>query len=149
MCICTHTYTHPKLVTGQCLREGNIHLWAQMYATEGFRIKCRLVGALGKGTRGIFFYFSVILHSHDIAIVIKSSRNCSSCPRFCSASLSFRLSQNLDGVVIELLFRQSKISEVLGGSGYNSDRLCLPYIPQLTGMSSGQSLPPTSAFPAR
>ncbi|EHH21945.1 hypothetical protein EGK_05120, partial [Macaca mulatta] len=43
-----------------------------------------------------------------------------------------RLSQNLDGVVIELLFRQSKISEVLGGSGYNSDRLCLPYIPQLT-----------------
>uniref|UniRef100_A0A2K5PZE5 Protein EFR3 homolog B n=1 Tax=Cebus imitator TaxID=2715852 RepID=A0A2K5PZE5_CEBIM len=43
-----------------------------------------------------------------------------------------RLSQNLDGVVTELLFRQSKISEVLGGSGYNSDRLCLPYIPQLT-----------------
>uniref|UniRef100_A0A8C0LMG4 EFR3 homolog B n=1 Tax=Canis lupus dingo TaxID=286419 RepID=A0A8C0LMG4_CANLU len=43
-----------------------------------------------------------------------------------------RLSQNLDGVVIEFLFRQSKISEVLGGSGYNSDRLCLPYIPQLT-----------------
>ncbi|XP_020943430.1 protein EFR3 homolog B isoform X3 [Sus scrofa] len=43
-----------------------------------------------------------------------------------------RLSQNLDGVVIELLFRQSKISEVLGGSGYNADRLCLPYIPQLT-----------------
>ena len=50
--------------------------------------------------------------------------------------LSPRLSQNLDGVVIELLFRQSKISEVLGGSGYNADRLCLPYIPQLTGMSS-------------
>ncbi|MEJ1287249.1 EFR3 homolog B [Cricetulus griseus] len=43
-----------------------------------------------------------------------------------------RLSPNLDGVVIEFLFRQSKISEVLGGSGYNSDRLCLPYIPQLT-----------------
>ncbi|KAB0400769.1 hypothetical protein E2I00_006017 [Balaenoptera physalus] len=43
-----------------------------------------------------------------------------------------RLSQNLDGVVIEFLFRQSKISEVLGGSGYNADRLCLPYIPQLT-----------------
>ncbi|MBV96231.1 Protein EFR3 B, partial [Eschrichtius robustus] len=42
------------------------------------------------------------------------------------------LSQNLDGVVIEFLFRQSKISEVLGGSGYNADRLCLPYIPQLT-----------------
>ncbi|XP_027706302.1 protein EFR3 homolog B isoform X2 [Vombatus ursinus] len=43
-----------------------------------------------------------------------------------------RLSQSLDQVVIELLFRQSKISEVLGGSGYNSDRLCTPYIPQLT-----------------
>lgn len=43
-----------------------------------------------------------------------------------------RLAQNLDGVVIEFLFRQSKISEVLGGSGYNADRLCLPYIPQLT-----------------
>lgn len=46
-----------------------------------------------------------------------------------------RLSQNVDGVVIELLFRQSNISEVLGGSGYNADRLCLPYIPQLTGRS--------------
>ncbi|XP_031322544.1 protein EFR3 homolog B isoform X5 [Camelus dromedarius] len=45
---------------------------------------------------------------------------------------TIRLSQNLDGVVIEFLFRQSKISEVLGGSGYNSDRLCLPYVPQLT-----------------
>lgn len=56
--------------------------------------------------------------------------------------LSFRLSQNLDGVVIEFLFRQSKISEVLGGSGYNSDRLCLPYIPQLTGMRSGPGFPP-------
>ncbi|KAM9721756.1 protein EFR3 homolog B isoform 6-T6 [Dama dama] len=43
-----------------------------------------------------------------------------------------RLTHNLDGVVIELLFRQSKISEVLGGSGYNADRLCVPYIPQLT-----------------
>lgn len=43
-----------------------------------------------------------------------------------------RLSQNLEGVLIEFLFRQSKISEVLGGSGYNSDRLCLPYVPQLT-----------------
>ncbi|XP_037668987.1 protein EFR3 homolog B isoform X1 [Choloepus didactylus] len=43
-----------------------------------------------------------------------------------------RLSQNLDGVEIELLFCQSKISEVLGGSGYNSDRLCMPYTPQLT-----------------
>ncbi|XP_074066064.1 protein EFR3 homolog B isoform X3 [Macrotis lagotis] len=41
-------------------------------------------------------------------------------------------SKDLDQVVIDFLFRQSKISEVLGGSGYNSDRLCTPYIPQLT-----------------
>ena len=56
-------------------------------------------------------------------------------------SLSPRLTHNLDGVVIELLFRQSKISEVLGGSGYNADRLCVPYIPQLTGRSSARALP--------
>ncbi|XP_038627303.1 protein EFR3 homolog B isoform X1 [Tachyglossus aculeatus] len=43
-----------------------------------------------------------------------------------------RLSRSLDRVVTEVLFRQSKISEVLGGSGYNSDRLCTPYTPQLT-----------------
>uniref|UniRef100_A0A8D0GA87 EFR3 homolog B n=1 Tax=Sphenodon punctatus TaxID=8508 RepID=A0A8D0GA87_SPHPU len=43
-----------------------------------------------------------------------------------------RLSTNLDRLVPEVLFRQSKISEVLGGSGYNSDRLSTPYIPQLT-----------------
>lgn len=56
-------------------------------------------------------------------------------------SVSSRLSQNLDGVVIEFLFRQSKISEVLGGSGYNSDRLCLPYVPQLTGRPFARALP--------
>ncbi|XP_013913117.1 PREDICTED: protein EFR3 homolog B isoform X2 [Thamnophis sirtalis] len=43
-----------------------------------------------------------------------------------------RLSRNLDHLGPEILFRQSKISEVLGGSGYNSDRLSTPYIPQLT-----------------
>ncbi|KAJ7341370.1 hypothetical protein JRQ81_005388 [Phrynocephalus forsythii] len=43
-----------------------------------------------------------------------------------------RLSRNLDCLGPEILFRQSKISEVLGGSGYNSDRLSTPYIPQLT-----------------
>ena len=42
---------------------------------------------------------------------------------------------------MDFLFRQSKISEVLGGSGYNSDRLCLPYIPQLTGRHSVPALP--------
>lgn len=82
--------------------------------------------------------------------MIKASGDFSSCPQSYSASsLSSRLSPNLDGVVIEFLFRQSKISEVLGGSGYNSDRLCLPYIPQLTGMNSGQGFQPTSAFPVR
>ncbi|XP_060040541.1 LOW QUALITY PROTEIN: protein EFR3 homolog B-like, partial [Erinaceus europaeus] len=50
---------------------------------------------------------------------------------FCGEA-QVRFLKNLDGVAIEFLFRQSKISEVLGGSGYNSDRLCLPYIPQLT-----------------
>ncbi|XP_060610694.2 protein EFR3 homolog B isoform X1 [Anolis sagrei] len=43
-----------------------------------------------------------------------------------------RLSRNLDRLGPEILFRQSKISEVLGGSGYNSDRLSTPYVPQLT-----------------
>uniref|UniRef100_A0A8D2J6Y1 Protein EFR3 homolog B n=3 Tax=Varanus komodoensis TaxID=61221 RepID=A0A8D2J6Y1_VARKO len=43
-----------------------------------------------------------------------------------------RLSRNLDRLGSEILFRQSKISEVLGGSGYNSDRLSTPYVPQLT-----------------
>ena len=44
-----------------------------------------------------------------------------------------RLSKNLDRLGPEVFFWQSKISEVLGGSGYNSDRLSTPYIPQLTG----------------
>ncbi|XP_077187391.1 protein EFR3 homolog B isoform X2 [Paroedura picta] len=43
-----------------------------------------------------------------------------------------RLSRNLDRLGPEILFRQSKISEVLGGSGYNSDKLSTPYVPQLT-----------------
>lgn len=51
-----------------------------------------------------------------------------------SLALTQRLSRNLDHLGPEILFRQSKISEVLGGSGYNSDRLSTPYIPQLTGM---------------
>uniref|UniRef100_A0A674PIE5 EFR3 homolog B n=1 Tax=Takifugu rubripes TaxID=31033 RepID=A0A674PIE5_TAKRU len=32
----------------------------------------------------------------------------------------------------EVLFLQSKITEVLGGSGYNTDRLATPYVPQYT-----------------
>ncbi|MEE6477136.1 hypothetical protein FKM82_011369 [Ascaphus truei] len=43
-----------------------------------------------------------------------------------------RLSNNVDHLETELLFLQSTISEVLGGSGYNSDRLSTPYVPQLT-----------------
>lgn len=31
------------------------------------------------------------------------------------------------------MFLQSKITEVLGGSGYNTDRLATPYVPQYTG----------------
>ncbi|XP_075057259.1 protein EFR3 homolog B isoform X3 [Mixophyes fleayi] len=43
-----------------------------------------------------------------------------------------RLSKNVDHIETEVLFLQSKVSEVLGGSGYNSDRLSTPYVPQLT-----------------
>lgn len=43
-----------------------------------------------------------------------------------------RLSKCVDRLETELLFLQSKICEVLGGSGYNSDRLGTPYIPQMT-----------------
>uniref|UniRef100_A0A8C2DAF7 EFR3 homolog Bb (S. cerevisiae) n=1 Tax=Cyprinus carpio TaxID=7962 RepID=A0A8C2DAF7_CYPCA len=32
----------------------------------------------------------------------------------------------------ELLFQQAKITEVLGGSGYNTERLATPYVPQFT-----------------
>ncbi|KFP08319.1 Protein EFR3 B, partial [Calypte anna] len=42
------------------------------------------------------------------------------------------LSHTLECLSSEVFFWQSKISEVLGGSGYNSDRLSTPYIPQLT-----------------
>lgn len=45
-----------------------------------------------------------------------------------------RLSKSLDRLGPEVFFWQSKISEVLGGSGYNADRLSTPYVPQLTGM---------------
>ncbi|XP_068136181.1 protein EFR3 homolog B isoform X1 [Hyperolius riggenbachi] len=43
-----------------------------------------------------------------------------------------RWSKNVEHIGPELLFLQSKVSEVLGGSGYNSDRLSTPYVPQLT-----------------
>uniref|UniRef100_A0AAY4B791 EFR3B protein n=1 Tax=Denticeps clupeoides TaxID=299321 RepID=A0AAY4B791_9TELE len=40
--------------------------------------------------------------------------------------------KSLDNVEGEVLFLQSKIAEVLGGSGYNTERLATPYIPQFT-----------------
>uniref|UniRef100_A0AAY4B7D3 EFR3 homolog B n=1 Tax=Denticeps clupeoides TaxID=299321 RepID=A0AAY4B7D3_9TELE len=43
--------------------------------------------------------------------------------------------KSLDNVEGEVLFLQSKIAEVLGGSGYNTERLATPYIPQFTGIS--------------
>uniref|UniRef100_A0A8C5CXZ5 Protein EFR3 homolog B n=1 Tax=Gadus morhua TaxID=8049 RepID=A0A8C5CXZ5_GADMO len=43
------------------------------------------------------------------------------------------LPPSLEKVEGEVLFLQSKITEVLGGSGYNIDRLATPYIPQYTG----------------
>ncbi|XP_053316713.1 protein EFR3 homolog B [Spea bombifrons] len=43
-----------------------------------------------------------------------------------------RWSKSVEHTQSDLLFLQSKVSEVLGGSGYNSDRLSTPYVPQLT-----------------
>ncbi|XP_051868622.1 protein EFR3 homolog B-like isoform X3 [Pristis pectinata] len=40
--------------------------------------------------------------------------------------------QSMDKLEKEMLFLQSEISEVLAGSGYSSDRLGIPYIPQFT-----------------
>lgn len=44
-----------------------------------------------------------------------------------------RLPETLEKLAGELLFQQTKIAEVLGGSGYNTERLATPYIPQFTG----------------
>ncbi|XP_056283912.1 protein EFR3 homolog B isoform X3 [Pseudoliparis swirei] len=43
-----------------------------------------------------------------------------------------KLLSSLDKVEGDVLFLQSKITEVLGGSGYNTDRLATPYVPQYT-----------------
>ncbi|CDQ87284.1 unnamed protein product [Oncorhynchus mykiss] len=43
-----------------------------------------------------------------------------------------RLPASLEKLEGDVLFQQSKITEVLGGSGYNTDRLATPYIPQFT-----------------
>lgn len=44
-----------------------------------------------------------------------------------------RLPSSLEKVEGDVLFLQSKITEVLGGSGYNTERLATPYVPQHTG----------------
>ncbi|XP_046877465.1 protein EFR3 homolog B isoform X2 [Hypomesus transpacificus] len=43
-----------------------------------------------------------------------------------------KLPASLEKLEGEVLFQQSKITEVLGGSGYNTDRLATPYVPQFT-----------------
>ncbi|XP_035534750.1 protein EFR3 homolog B isoform X3 [Morone saxatilis] len=43
-----------------------------------------------------------------------------------------KLPSSLEKVEGGVLFLQSKITEVLGGSGYNTERLATPYIPQYT-----------------
>uniref|UniRef100_A0A8C7GR82 EFR3 homolog B n=1 Tax=Oncorhynchus kisutch TaxID=8019 RepID=A0A8C7GR82_ONCKI len=43
-----------------------------------------------------------------------------------------KLPASLEKLEGDVLFQQSKITEVLGGSGYNTDRLATPYIPQFT-----------------
>ncbi|XP_016527417.1 protein EFR3 homolog B isoform X3 [Poecilia formosa] len=43
-----------------------------------------------------------------------------------------KLPPSLEKVESGVLFLQSKIAEVLGGSGYNTDRLATPYVPQYT-----------------
>uniref|UniRef100_A0AAY4B291 Uncharacterized protein n=1 Tax=Denticeps clupeoides TaxID=299321 RepID=A0AAY4B291_9TELE len=43
------------------------------------------------------------------------------------------LPESLEKMEGDVLFLQTKIAETLGGSGYNTERLATPYIPQLTG----------------
>ncbi|CAG09173.1 unnamed protein product, partial [Tetraodon nigroviridis] len=50
-----------------------------------------------------------------------------------------KLPSSLDKVEGDVLFLQSKITEVLGGSGYNTERLATPYVPQPTGQDSKQA----------
>ncbi|XP_051724528.1 protein EFR3 homolog B isoform X1 [Ctenopharyngodon idella] len=45
---------------------------------------------------------------------------------------SSKIPEKLEKVEGEVLFVQAKIAEMLGGSGYNTERLAAPYIPQIT-----------------
>uniref|UniRef100_A0A9J8B3U6 EFR3 homolog Bb (S. cerevisiae) n=1 Tax=Cyprinus carpio carpio TaxID=630221 RepID=A0A9J8B3U6_CYPCA len=48
-----------------------------------------------------------------------------------------KIPKTLEKLEGELLFQQAKITEVLGGSGYNTERLATPYVPQFTGCRRG------------
>lgn len=47
-----------------------------------------------------------------------------------------RLPKSLEKHDKNLYFLTNKIAESLGGSGYSVERLTVPYVPQVTGMSS-------------
>lgn len=47
-----------------------------------------------------------------------------------------RLPKSLEKHDKNLYFLTNKIAESLGGSGYSVERLSVPYVPQVTGMSS-------------
>uniref|UniRef100_A0A8D3BSS2 EFR3 homolog Bb n=1 Tax=Scophthalmus maximus TaxID=52904 RepID=A0A8D3BSS2_SCOMX len=51
-----------------------------------------------------------------------------------------KLPSSLVKVEGDVLFLQSKIAEVLGGSGYNTERLATPYVPQFTGEQTSHTL---------
>uniref|UniRef100_A0A8D3CTG5 EFR3 homolog Bb n=1 Tax=Scophthalmus maximus TaxID=52904 RepID=A0A8D3CTG5_SCOMX len=51
-----------------------------------------------------------------------------------------KLPSSLVKVEGDVLFLQSKIAEVLGGSGYNTERLATPYVPQFTGEQTSHVL---------
>ncbi|TRY88314.1 hypothetical protein DNTS_016705 [Danionella cerebrum] len=50
-----------------------------------------------------------------------------------------KIPEKLEKLEGEMLFAQAKIAEMLGGSGYNTERLATPYIPQNTGSISPES----------
>lgn len=54
-------------------------------------------------------------------------------------SFLLRLPTSVEKVDGGVLFLQSKITEVLGGSGYNTERLGTPYVPQYTGEEPNES----------
>ncbi|KAF7230616.1 protein EFR3 homolog B isoform X4 [Nothobranchius furzeri] len=69
-------------------------------------------------------------HIHEVIEVRQKER-----PYFLPEDVfveSPKLPLSLDKVEGDVLFLQSKITEVLGGSGYNTERLGLPYVPQYT-----------------